>query len=158
MVRIVILVRRQSFYVLVGVFRSLGMTLNTLSPSKVTVRDVLSVRRLGEIKRAALRRGLWFRALNRVERSVLELTVRCVDRIRSAMLAKVVMAVLIKLKLAMESAVERTVRVVGRSLALKVSGIALSWGNCSAAEWAEDSAFARYLAITQMNTHGLFQV
>lgn len=134
------------------------MQLNTLLRSRIMLGDIISVGRLVEAKRVALRRGVWFRALNRVERSVLDLTVRCVDKIRSAMLAKVVTAILIKLKLAMESAVERMVRVVGRSLALKVSSIALSWGNRSAAEWVEDSAFARYLAITQMNTHGLFQV
>jgi hypothetical protein len=122
------------------------------------IGNIISVGRLVEAKRAALRCGVWFRALNRVERSVLNLTVRWVDRIRSAMLAKVVTAILIKLKLAMENAVDRTVRTVGRSLALKNSRIALRWGNSSAAEWAEDSAFARYLAITHMNTPGLFQV
>ncbi len=133
------------------------MPLETLS-SRVTVSDVISVRRLVEAKRTALRRGVWFRVLNRVERGVLDLTVRCVDKIESAILAKVVTAILIKLKLAMESTVEKLVRVVGRSLTQKVSRIALNWGNVSASQWAEDTLFARYLAITQMNTHRLFQI
>jgi hypothetical protein len=120
--------------------------------------DTISVGRLVEARRTALRCGVWFRVLNRTERGILDLTVRCVDKIRSAMLAKVVTAILIKLKLAMESAVEKLVRVVGRSLAQKVSSIALSWGNLSALQWAEDSAFARYLAITQMNAPRMFQV
>jgi len=136
----------------------LCMKLSTLSRSRIMFGDILSVGRLVEARRTALRCGVWFRVLNRIERGILDLTVRCVDRIRSARLAKVVTAILIKLKLAMESAVERMVRVVGRSLAQKISNIALSWGNVSASQWAEDSAFARYLAVTQMNTPRLFQI
>jgi hypothetical protein len=134
------------------------MHVNTLLRSRIMLGDPISVGRLVEARRTALRCGIWFRVLNRTERGILDLTVRCVDRIRSARLAKLVMAILIKLKLAMESAVERMVRVVGRSLAQKVSSIALSWGNVSALQWAEDPVFARYLAITQMNTPRLFQV
>jgi hypothetical protein len=113
----------------------------------VTFGGVLSVGRLAEVKRVSLRRGFWFRALNRVERGVLDLTMRCVDSIRSAKLATVVKAILDKLKLAMESVVERMVRVVGRPLAQKNSGIAVGWGNCSASGWAEDRGYARYLAL-----------
>lgn len=122
------------------------------------LRDIIFVGRLVEAKRAALRQGFWFRALDRVERGVLDLTIRYVGNIRSAKLAKMVTAILIKLELAVESVVERMVRVVGRSLAQKVSRMALSWGNRSASQWAEDISFARYLAVTQMNTPRLFQV
>jgi hypothetical protein len=134
------------------------MKLNTLLWSRIVLGDAASVGRLVEARRTALRCGVWFRVLNRTERGILDLTVHCVDRIRSARLAKVVTAILNKLKLVMESAVERMVRVVGRSLAQKVSSIALSWGNFSASQWAENAAFARYLAITQMNTPRLFQI
>lgn len=102
-------------------------------------------------KKAALRRGIWFRALNRVERGVLDLTVRYVDCIRSAKLATVVTAILEKLKLATESVVDRLVRSVGFSLAQKVSAVAVGLGNRSASRWAVDAEFARYLAVTHMN-------
>ena len=134
------------------------MRVNAAVKSRIMLGDTISVGRLVEARRTALRCGVWFRVLNRIERGILDLTVRCVDRIRSARLAKVVTAILIKLKLAMESAVERMVRVVGRSLAQKISSMAVSWGNVSASQWAEDPVFARYLAITQMNAHRLFQV
>jgi hypothetical protein len=125
---------------------------------RMTLGGIISVGRLVEAKRAALRRGVWFRALDRTERGILNLTMRCVDRIRSAKLAKILTAIVDKLLEAMKSKVERMVRVVGRSLAQKVSSIALSWGNRSASHWAEDPGFARYLAITQMNTPRLFQL
>ena len=113
----------------------------------IAVGFVPSVGKLAEAKKSALRRGVWFRALNRVERGVLDLTVRYVDNIKSSKLATLVTAILDKLKLASESMAERMVRVIGRSLAQKISGIAVSWGNRSAPQWSEDLGFARYLAV-----------
>ena len=117
-------------------------------------RKVLSVGFISVIKKCALRRGIWFRALSRVERGVLDLTTRYVDCIRSAQLAKVVTAILEKLRIASEGVVDRLVRTVGFSLAKKVSIVAQSWGNHLAIAWAKDSDFARYLAVTHLNTSG----
>lgn len=113
----------------------------------IGVGFVPSVGKLVEAKKSALRRGVWFRALNRLERGVLDLTVKYVDSIKSSKLAKVVTAIIDKLQLAMESLVERMVRVIGRPLAQKIGSIAVSWGNRSASKWADDRAFARYLAM-----------
>ena len=62
-----------------------------------------SVGMLTQAKTLALRRGVWFRTLNRVERGIIDLTVRYVDNIKSAKLAKVVTAIIEKLQLAMEN-------------------------------------------------------
>ena len=106
-----------------------------------------SVGMLVEVKRLALRRGVWFKSLSRVERGVIDLTVKCVDVIKSCKLAKVVTAIVDKLRSAMESTVERTVRAVGLPLARKISGLAVSWGNRLAVVWADDLRFARFLAL-----------
>jgi len=111
------------------------------------VGSVPSVEKLAEAKKSALRRRVWFRALNRVERGVLDLTVKYVDGIKSSKLANLVTAIIDKLQLAMESVVDRMVRVVGIPQAQQISIIAVSWGNRSASKWANDRAFARYLAI-----------
>jgi hypothetical protein len=118
--------------------------------------EPLSVGFISIIKKCALRRGIWFRALSRIERGVLDLTVRYVGCIRSAKLATVVTAILNKLKLAAESKVDRLVKTVGFSLVRKVSGLAQSWGNLSASSWAWDAGFARYLAVAHMNAGGGF--
>jgi len=102
-------------------------------------------------KKFALRRGIWYRTLSRVERGVLDLTARYVACIKSTKLANVVTAILEKLKLASESMVDRLVRTVGFSLAQKISTVAVGLGNRSATRWAVDAEFARYLAVTQMN-------
>ncbi len=103
-------------------------------------------------KKAALRKRIWYRALSRVERGILDLTVRYVECIRSSTLATVVTAIMEKLKLATESMVDRLVRTVGFSLAQKISAVAVRLGNHLAARWAEDAGFARYLVVTQMNS------
>jgi len=100
---------------------------------------------IAETKKLALRRRIWFNALSRVERGIIDLTIRYVDKIQSATLAKVVTAIIIKLQCAMECVVDRSVRTVGLPLARNISNIAVSWGNHLASMWADDYAFARFL-------------
>lgn len=110
-----------------------------------------AVGRLVIAKKLALRHRVWFKSLSRVERGIIDLTVQCVDSIKSGKLANVVTAILEKLKLATESIVDRLVRTVGFSLAQKISAVAVGLGNRSATHWAVNAEFARYLAVTQMN-------
>ena len=112
---------------------------------------MLSVGRLLQVKRKAMRRRVWFKSLNRIERSILNLIVECVDKIRSATLAKIVTDILMKLNLIMESRVKRMARTVGRSIAQKVSRIAQKWGNKSAITWSKDKGFIQYLTIMDLN-------
>ncbi len=107
----------------------------------------LSIKTLNETKKHALRRGIWFKALNRIERGIIDLTVKYVDNIKSAKLAKVLTAILVKLQTTTESMVDKLVRTIGLPLARKISNIAVSWGNHSASIWANDPAFARFLVV-----------
>jgi glycosyltransferase involved in cell wall biosynthesis len=116
-------------------------------------RDVLV-----SIKRKALRKRVWFRVLNREERGIFSLTIRCVERIRSVKLAKIVKAIVDKLEGAVKGRVERLMETVGRQLARKLSEIAEGWGNESAESWAGDRGFTRFLAVSYMNTPGLYNV
>jgi hypothetical protein len=117
----------------------------------------LSVGALASVKRLALRRRVWFKCLSRVERGIIDLTVRCVDRIKSKTLAKVVTAIMEKLRFAMESMADRLVRTIGLPLTRKISGIAVDWGLSSASQWAEDRAFARYLAFSYVNSTSVYR-
>jgi hypothetical protein len=115
--------------------------------TKVELGSSASVGMLTQAKKLALRRGVWFRTLNRVERGIIDLTVRYVDCIKSLKLAKVVTAIIEKLQLTMETTADKMVRTVGLPLARKISNIAVSWGNQLAKLWAEDRAFARFLVM-----------
>ena len=106
-----------------------------------------SVGMLSQARKLALRRGVWFRALNRVERGIIDLTVQYVDSIKSTKLAQVVRAIIDKLEFAVESVIDRLVRTVGVPLAQKISDIAVGLGNHLASLWAVDFGFARFLAL-----------
>jgi hypothetical protein len=105
-----------------------------------------SVGILAQAKKLALRRGVWFKTLNRVERGIIDLTVQCVDSIKSVKLAKLLMVIIDKLQSAMESIFDRLVRTIGVPIAEKISCIATGWGNVSAKSWASDLSFAAFLA------------
>jgi hypothetical protein len=107
---------------------------------------------LASVKRRAFRKRDWFRVLDPAERAVLSLTIKCVKRVKSAKLAKIVTAIVEKLENAMKSKVERLMETVGSPLAFRLSMIALGWGNPSASWWAHDCDFVRFLAVNYMNT------
>jgi len=109
-------------------------------------------RKLVEVKRKAIRRGVWFTALSRAERGCIDLTIKIVDRVQSLLLVKVLTAVVEKLSKTMENKITRLIREVGCELALKISRIAQTWGYASATQWAVDLKFIRYLTIIKMNT------
>ena len=104
------------------------------------------------IKQRALRRAMWFKVLDRVERAIINLTIRCVKRVRSPKLTRIMTTIVKKLTDAMKSRFKRLIEDVGRPLAHKMSQIAKAWGYVSAVRWAEDSGFIQYLAVTQMIT------
>jgi hypothetical protein len=106
-----------------------------------------SVGMLAQAKKLALRRGVWFKTLNRVERGAIDLTVKYVDSVKSQKLAKLLTAIISKLQSAMESVVDKLVRTIGLPLARKISNIAVSWGNRLASVWACDRSFARFLVV-----------
>jgi hypothetical protein len=111
----------------------------------------LSREDVAKVKTRALRRGIWYSALTRMERVTIDLVIRLVDKVHSRLLAKVLFSVMEKLEEAVESKVSRLMREVGSGLAKKLSEIASEWGNVSTVMWVKDSGFIGYLAITCMN-------
>jgi hypothetical protein len=129
-----------------------GENRGTTKQLPVASSITLSIPKLSKLKHLALRRNVWYRCLNRLERGIIDLTVQCVDSIKSSKLANVVTAIVSKLDTAMEGMVDRLVRSVGLPLAQKISAVAEKLGNISAKSWATDRSFARYLAVTSLNS------
>lgn len=119
--------------------------------SCMSIRHPLTKERLCEIKRRAIRRGVWFTVLSKLERACVDVTIRVVDKVRSLFLAKLLTRIAKKLSDAMENKIARLIREVGHQLALKISQIAHAWGHSSAAQWLTDLKFIRYLAIIKLN-------
>ena len=104
-----------------------------------------------DIRRKALRRKVWYSALDRVERGILSLTSQIVDRVESKVLGVMLVKILAKLRDAMKSDFVRLVESYGVWTAKKLSVQASEWGNIFADAWSYDLGFARYLALLNMN-------
>lgn len=105
---------------------------------------------LARVRLLAIRRRVFFRVLNRVERGLVYLVSKVTKSVRSRVLVDALRSIVEKLLDAMESKVEQRMRHVGVPLAEKISRIAQGWGNRTAREWLKDPGFIRYLAIVTM--------
>ena len=114
--------------------------LNEESSIQDVLDSPLTGRKLAGLKTRALRKRVWYRVLDRVERGLLDLTIRWVDDVRSGRLTETLMRILVKLARSMEQGMAR-VLATGRELALKASAFAVRWGNAQAYEWRFDRGF-----------------
>lgn len=110
-----------------------------------------------KLRLKAIRAGVWFRALPRIDRALVDLTIKVTSNIRSVTLAKNLLAVIRKLEGLLESSLSRALREVGLPLAQKLSLVAQKWGNASAGNWASDSSFIKFLAVMHINEPKAFK-
>jgi hypothetical protein len=96
------------------------------------------------MKTRGLRRRLWYSTLSRMERGLVDLTIRWVDKVRSGLMAETLLRILVKLALALETGMGRVLGR-GRVLAVRASELAVGWGNGSAFSWRFETAFANAL-------------
>ena len=115
-------------------------------------RKSLTRLQLIKLKHRAIRVGVWFRALSRIDRVLVTLTIRVAQNVRSCSLARNVLSVARKLERFREEKIARVVREIGFSSAIKLSIIAQDWGNKSGGKWGSDRNFAQYLAIMKLNS------
>ncbi|SRR6266571_3347610 len=100
----------------------------------------LTKRVLLDLRTRSLRKRVWYRALDRIERGLVDLTIRWVDNVRNSTMARVLLRILGKLVQALEHGMAQ-VLTVGRELALKASELAVRWGNTQAYTWRSDRVF-----------------
>jgi hypothetical protein len=113
--------------------------------------SLLTKTQLVKLRLKAKRAGLWFRALPRIDRVLVDLTIRVAGNIRSATLAKNILAVTKKLEGLLESSLLRVFRGIALKLACKLSSVAQKWGNTSAKRWVSDVSFVTFLAVMHIN-------
>jgi len=113
---------------------------------------LLTKHSLLKVKTRALRRGVWFKTLSRIERSIVDLTIRCVEKINSDVLMKAVVTILDKLLETLEEDYLRKVERAGREIAEKICEIAWLWGNPHAWTWKYDLRFVRFLGTNALNS------
>ncbi len=107
---------------------------------------------LKAVRRRAIRRGVWYSALDYTDRGILNLTSRVVDKVRGALLGDVIVKILAKLKKALKSRFVRHMESFGLEEARKIAEQAVCFGYERAKDWVYDFNFIRYLTMLNMNT------
>ena len=102
------------------------------------------------LKRRALRSKAWFR-LDRLERAVVDLTIKVVERVRSSTLAGIILGIAKKLRQWMKPSFKEMALSVGRLLAERAVRIAEAWGSREAKEWLKELGFIIYLGVSWLN-------
>ena len=123
-----------------------------------TNSSFINKNQLIKLRLKAKRAGVWFRALPRIDRVLVDLTIRVATSVRSATLARNILAVTKKLEGLLESSLLRAFRGIAFKLAQKLSAIAQKWGNTSAKRWASNVSFVTFLAVMHINEPKTFKL
>jgi ribosome maturation protein Sdo1 len=120
--------------------------------------NFLDKRKLIALKRKAIRSGAWFKTLKRIDRALIDLTIKVVELIKSETLTKSILSLTRKLEDTLKNNnFSARLREIGLPLAQKISNIAQKLGNLYAATWAFDSSFAAFLAVIHTNNLKVFK-
>jgi len=103
------------------------------------------------LRSRAFKRRLWFKALDSLERGIVNLVCRVVDRVESPVLGRVLLGIVVKLRDALKGGFARLAESLGVRRAWEMAGYAVSWGYGAAWAWRRDEGFARFLAVIEFN-------
>src|SRR3989304_9158299 len=127
-------------------------TLSTTTSQNNTF-SFIEKKQLIKFKCKAIRAGVWFKALPRIDRVLIDLAIKVTQSIRSPSLAKCIVSITRKLEGLLENRLERAMKEIGFPLARKLSLFAMKWGNRRAQEWAEHGGCVQGLAGMEINEH-----
>jgi hypothetical protein len=110
-----------------------------------------------KIKRKAIRLKAWYR-LNNIERTIIDLTIKCVDKIKSKELKNVILKILNKIKEIFENDFLNKIYENGLKEIIKIIKIAYSWGNKNSLNWIKDKSFIFYLGIKNIYIPNIWRI
>lgn len=105
-----------------------------------------------KIRSRALRTRVWFRALSKVERAIVDLTIKCVEKVRSNVLARTISTIVNKLMESLEEDFMTRAEMIGYKVAEKLYIIGERWGNKACSTWKCDKCFVKFLGVNALNT------
>ena len=106
---------------------------------------------LSELRLKAVRRRVLFHALDEVERGILYLCTRVVDKVSSPVLGVQIAVIVSKLVEAFKGEFTRHVESYGCKRVVQVVGQATAMGCEAAYKWLSDAGFVRYLSFLDFN-------
>ena len=108
---------------------------------------LLSKDQLREARSYALRRRVWYLALDDVERNIVNLSIRLVERVKSPALAAELNKILAKIREASKNVFTRHIDAFGRRKVRQVVDAAVGFGNYSAVDWLRSDSLEKLLAL-----------
>ena len=120
--------------------------------SPVSTFGFLNKTQLTKLKKKAIRRGVWFTVLRRIDRALIDLTIKVRDIVRSYNLVKSILTIARKVQEVFQSKLAHGIKEIGIPLSRKLSLLAQNWGNKGTWKWVNDANFAWYLTITKLNS------
>jgi len=106
---------------------------------------------LSKVRLKAIRSGLWYKALRRIDRVLFDLALTVSAIIRSKVLSSSLAAIMGRLSDASANRIEFLVKRFGIKRAAELSMVARRFGNKSAWSWETDLCFARFLTVMAIN-------
>jgi len=106
---------------------------------------------LETIRLKAIRRRVLFRVLDGVDRGILYLCTRIVEKVSSPVLGAQLVDIVSRLQDALKSGFEQHVLLYGARRLVQVVRQAVSFGYVGASSWVLDKGFMRYLAFQDFN-------
>lgn len=119
---------------------------------QVSTFGFLDKTQLTKLKKKAMRRGVWFTVLRRIDRALIDLTIKVSDNVRSYNLVKSILTIARKVQEVFQSKLAHRIKEIGIPLTRKLSLLAQNWGNKGSRKWVNDANFAWYLTITKLNS------
>jgi len=111
---------------------------------------MLSAAVLKDVKIKALRKRVWFK-LSLEERSIIDLAIKYVRKVKSKVLNNVLTKIVIKI-LSLTEGLFLKAMSIGFEVAKRYVGQALRWGYVNALSWLRDEAYIFHLGISWINT------
>jgi len=113
---------------------------------------IISKSYLRDVKGCALRKRIWYKALDKLERGIIDLTINIVECAKSKILVQEITKILAKLESAMRSRFTRHYETFGLEKLRNVVETARGFGSKVCSEWYTQS-FALLLTLNDYNNH-----
>jgi len=105
-----------------------------------------------KIRSRALRTRIWFKAISKVERAIVDLTIKCVEKIRSNILARIISTIVSKLLGSLGEDFMKRAERIGCKIAESLCTLGERWGNKACSTWKCDKCFVKFLGVNALNT------
>lgn len=107
---------------------------------------------LRQIRAVAIRRRVYHRVLDRLERGILDLSTRLLDEARNIVLLEQLLGIVNKLEEAVKGRFTRHLEGFGVRRVTEIIMQAVKFGYRGAVGWLRDSGFVRYLTVMDLNS------